>query len=484
MCRGIASQSSGFKIAHDHVFNDVLNSFSQKRTDTPEVDIFGFLRSRYPSFTVTMVHETADLLGFAKAGEATAHLDIKDQNLVSWLKYKPAKEDSRAHEPGQFKDIVQFAKYDYQWKGESFIMYMYCKYCHQDPPEDITYFILRERDSNDAIDERPPKVMELIAAASSYSNEVHTGDVLIWDNDSWNKSTKLWKSVQNSTWDKVILDTSLKENLIQDVEGFFDQKATYDQFEVPWKRGILMHGLPGNGKTITLRALMNGLSTRPDPVPTLYVKSGKGDYGTTYAIRHIFKKAREMTPCLLIFEDIDSLITDDSRSFFLNEVDGMESNDGIMMIGSTNYLEKLDAGITKRPSRFDRKYHFDLPAHPERTRYCDFWRSRLADNKAIEFPAKMSSAIAGITDGFSFAYLQELFISSLLVLVNQQRKPSDGSMNGRADTDPHNLESVLLWRVVCKHVEILRNEIKDSRKSAKDAAEYSGPKQAVKAGFS
>lgn len=37
-------------------------------------------------------------------------------------------------------------------------------------------------------------------------------------------------------------------------------------------------------------------------------------------------------------------------------------------------VDRLDAGIAKRPSRFDRKYHFALPAQSERTRYCDFWR--------------------------------------------------------------------------------------------------------------
>ena len=115
------------------------------------------------------------------------------------------------------------------------------------------------------------------------------------------------------------------------------------------------------------------------------------------------------------------MITEDTRSFFLNEVDGLESNDGFMIIGSTNYLEKLDAGITKRPNRFDRKYHFDLPAVPERARYCEYWRSRLAANKAIEFPPALCSAIAGITEGFSFAYLQEAFISALLVIIDQQR---------------------------------------------------------------
>lgn len=82
---------------------------------------------------------------------------------------------------------------------------------------------------------------------------------------------------------------------------------------------------------------MHNLYSRSDPIPTLYVKSLAGCGGSHYAIRQIFVKARETAPCLLVFEDIDSLITDDVKSFFLNEVDGLESNDGILMIGSTNY---------------------------------------------------------------------------------------------------------------------------------------------------
>ena len=82
---------------------------------------------------------------------------------------------------------------------------------------------------------------------------------------------------------------------------------------------------------------MHALYSRPDPIPTLYVKSLAGCHGPEYSVREIFVKAREMTPCLLVFEDLDSLITDRVKSFFLNEVDGLESNDGIMMIGSTNH---------------------------------------------------------------------------------------------------------------------------------------------------
>jgi SpoVK/Ycf46/Vps4 family AAA+-type ATPase len=72
-------------------------------------------------------------------------------------------------------------------------------------------------------------------------------------------------------------------------------------------------------------------------------------------IQTIFEKARQVAPCILVLEDLDSLVNDRNRSYFLNQVDGLEDNNGILIIGTTNYLDRLDPGLSKRPSRFDRK---------------------------------------------------------------------------------------------------------------------------------
>src|ERR1700710_322743 len=144
-------------------------------------------------------------------------------------------------------------------------------------------------------------------------------------------------------------------------------------------------------------------STSPS-ITSLYVKSFKSFAGPEYGIRQIFLKARQMAPCLLIFEDIDSLVDVSVRSYFLNEVDGLESNHGILMIGSTNHLERLDPGIAKRPSRFDRKYLFEDPSWMERVLYSEYWRNKLRNNDKIDFPKEMSTKVADITKGFSFAY--------------------------------------------------------------------------------
>lgn len=77
--------------------------------------------------------------------------------------------------------------------------------------------------------------------------------------------------------------------------------------------------------------------------------------GEEAAMRIVFDKARECSPCVMVLEDLDALINDRNRSFFLNQLDGMDSNYGLLVVTTTNHFDKLDAGLSNRPSRFDRK---------------------------------------------------------------------------------------------------------------------------------
>lgn len=92
---------------------------------------------------------------------------------------------------------------------------------------------------------------------------------------------------------------------------------------------------------------MNWLSKREgkDSVPTLYVKSFNTCKGPQGGIMEIFSRARKMAPCLLVLEDLDSLVTDKVRSYFLNELDGIESNNGILVVGSTNHCKPQKLAI-------------------------------------------------------------------------------------------------------------------------------------------
>ena len=171
-----------------------------------------------------------------------------------------------------------------------------------------------------------------------------------------------------------------------------------------------------------------------------------------------------MSPCLLILEDIDTIVTPSSRSYFFNEVDGLENNDGIFMVASTNHLDQLDPGLSNRPSRFDRKYLFPLPSEEERTMYCEYWREKLKTKPTIKFPKRLSPAIAGITEDFSFAYLKEAFVATLLVIASHR---TDEGVPENGEDEGGDLDDYELWREMKEQVKLLREEM--SAKAAKKA---------------
>ena len=233
-------------------------------------------------------------------------------------------------------------------------------------------------------------------------------EILVFDDGYWQKNEKLFAAIKASTFDNLILPAALRREIESDLAHFFASRETYERYGVPWKRGVLLIGPPGNGKTHTVKALINQTGR-----PCLYVKSFQCSYGTEHDnIRSVFARARQAAPCLLVFEDLDSLVGDENRSFFLNELDGFETNTGLVVLATTNHPERLDPAILDRPSRFDRKFYFDPPAAEERRRFIEVWNGRLQEEMRMSAAAR--SALEGLSEGFSFAYLKELFLSSMM----------------------------------------------------------------------
>jgi SpoVK/Ycf46/Vps4 family AAA+-type ATPase len=164
----------------------------------------------------------------------------------------------------------------------------------------------------------------------------------------------------------------------------------------------------------------------------LYVKSFKACWGTDHdRIRSVFARARKTTPSIVVLEDLDSLIDKENRAFFLNELDGFASNIGVVVLATTNHPEKLDPAILDRPSRFDRKYYFNLPAPAERLAYVVSWNQSLEPD--LRLSERAVPRIVEATGGFSFAYLKELFLSSMMQWIAEQgSRRMDGVMLERA----------------------------------------------------
>lgn len=271
-------------------------------------------------------------------------------------------------------------------------------------------------------------------------------EVLVFQDGCWGKSPELFQAIRNATFENLILRDGLKQDIRRDAERFFASAEQYDNYGVPWKRGVLLLGPPGNGKTHTIKALINTLGK-----PCLYVKSVQaGELPDSWSVRRVFDRARESAPCVLVLEDLDSLLTDKNRSFFLNELDGFAANRGIFTVATTNHPERLDPAILNRPSRFDRKFHFDLPDADLRRAFIGMW------NRSLKPELRLSDAGLGRTaeqtEGFSFAYLKELFVSAVTGWMNEA---GPGTMD----------------RLIGEHVAALRSEMLTAEQARPAAAE-------------
>lgn len=258
---------------------------------------------------------------------------------------------------------------------------------------------------------------DFFAAVCEWSCEVR-GEILVYQDGYFQKNKELFDSIKSATFDNLVLRDSVKEEIQSDFTKFLSSRELYERYRIPWKRGAIFIGPPGNGKTHTVKALINQLGK-----PCLYIRGFKSEYGTEQEnIAEVFKRARMTTPCLVVLEDLDSMIDNKNRAFFLNELDGFQANTGVVVLATTNNPEKLDPSILDRPSRFDRKYYFHLPAEPERIAYIDNWNNELQPELRVSKSG--AAAVVRETEGFSFAYLKELFVASMVAWMSVEGSDS------------------------------------------------------------
>ena len=165
------------------------------------------------------------------------------------------------------------------------------------------------------------------------------------------------------SWDKVGGLAEVKKELMEAVEWPMKFPGLYDNLGHKMPRGILLHGPSGTGKTLMAKAVAtqseaNFVSVRGPELLSKWV--GESERG----IREIFKRARQSAPCVIFFDEIDSIapirgaggetaVTERVVSQLLTELDGMENMHGVVVLAATNRADMIDPALL-RPGRFDR----------------------------------------------------------------------------------------------------------------------------------
>ena len=221
----------------------------------------------------------------------------------------------------------------------------------------------------------------------------------------------------------------VKQELQEAVEWPMKYPGLYDKLGHSMPRGILLHGPSGTGKTLLAKAVAteseaNFVSVRGPELLSKWV--GESERG----IREIFKRARQSAPCVVFFDEIDSIapirgaggetaVTERVVSQLLTELDGMENMHGVIVLAATNRADMIDPALL-RPGRFDKIIQIPLPDKESRKSILKINAEKIptitetSDPKHIDF-----EKLSEITDGLSGADTASIANTAVSLVIHE-----------------------------------------------------------------
>ena len=216
-------------------------------------------------------------------------------------------------------------------------------------------------------------------------------------------------------WEEIYLPNDMLSEIRTEIDTFFKCEKVYKNRNIVWKRGLLLAGSPGNGKTSICRAIATNSN-----VPVIYCSLGS--CRDLYSILgNVQDTISANAPCIVIYEDADLFGKDEStRAATLNMMDGLFTLDGVLTLATTNNPKKLDPAFTSRPSRFDSYY---VIGNPKDTEVRLLLQAKLGKDFTRISEADKRKLLSGLM-GFSASFVQEIAIYAIMRSINS-KKPID-----------------------------------------------------------
>ncbi len=230
-------------------------------------------------------------------------------------------------------------------------------------------------------------------------------------------------------WEEVGGLGEVKRELQEAVEWPMKYPQLYETLGHRMPRGILLHGPSGTGKTLLAKAVAtqseaNFVSVRGPELLSKWV--GESERG----IREIFRRARQASPCVIFFDEIDSIapvrgaggetaVAERVVSQLLTELDGMENLHGVVVLAATNRADMIDPALL-RPGRFDKIIQIPLPDEQSRRSILEINAEKIPVVDDKDSPDRVSlDKIAEITDGMSGADVASIANTAVSLVIHE-----------------------------------------------------------------
>jgi SpoVK/Ycf46/Vps4 family AAA+-type ATPase len=211
----------------------------------------------------------------------------------------------------------------------------------------------------------------------------------------------MFSRMNYSTDELIRFEESQIEKVLNEIDAFWGREDMFKEFGMAHRRGVLLYGPPGSGKSCTIKLIVNDVIDRGGIAINF-----RDPTSFTLGMR-VFREIQPDTPVVAIMEDVEVIARHGSD--VLNILDGLERFEKIVFLATTNYPEELEPRIKNRPSRFDRRYKIDHPGDKSRRMYIEFLQAKSDKIEKIDVDRWVKD-----TSGMSIAHIKELFISTRL----------------------------------------------------------------------